>query len=447
VLEWRDSRHRYCFDATVNLGLLNGSGKAPECFPGFFGALRCNGYSDSVGRVLCEECFGVSPEICVADCVSVFVLRRHGPCVDHDAADDWDVVRYPCEAGVSPAELGFSGGVGNSLCVHGRGWMAGVEFSGVAGTHCGASYFRWTTRAELFCGLRCFSLASHGRGRAVIVVLWMFILSFVVRTWSFSRVSAYLSIPYLLWASIAAALNFSIWQKNDPMNESVKTQNIPGAAENADARRAEFAAVATRVAGSLDSQGFPASAEWRGAVPLRFSTDWQGNNPDAQRETEVRLLWTPETLFVEFRANYRTITVFDDSEPSGRRDKLWGRDVAEIFLQPPGSDTWHYKEFEVSPNGMWIDLAITRGALEDLKSGVRRRVEIDFAKQVWTAELAVPMKSLVAAFDPAATWRVNFFRVEGAAEPRFYSAWSPTKTPQPNFHVPAAFGYLTFAEK
>jgi hypothetical protein len=56
------------------------------------------------------------------------------------------------------------------------------------------------------------------------------------------------------------------------------------------------------------------------------------------------------------------------------------------------------------------------------------------------------MKCLVARFDPMAKWKVNFYRVEGAAEPRFYSAWRPTGTTVPNFHVPEAFGSLTFAD-
>ena len=49
-------------------------------------------------------------------------------------------------------------------------------------------------------------------------------------------------------------------------------------------------------------------------------------------------------------------------------------------------------------------------------------------------------------FEMPAVWGVNFFRVEGAAEPRFYSAWRPTNTPEPNFHVPDAFGALVFTE-
>jgi hypothetical protein len=92
-----------------------------------------------------------------------------------------------------------------------------------------------------------------------------------------------------------------------------------------------------------------------------------------------------------------------------------------------------------------VDLDIFPGGLADLKSGLQRSVVRDKASQVWTAELAIPMKALTANFDPAAVWRVNFFRVEGRKEPRAYLAWQPTNTPQPNFHVPKAFGRLRFA--
>jgi alpha-galactosidase len=54
------------------------------------------------------------------------------------------------------------------------------------------------------------------------------------------------------------------------------------------------------------------------------------------------------------------------------------------------------------------------------------------------------MKSITTHFNPKDSWRVNFFRVEGPAEPRFYSSWGPTNSPQPNFHVPEAFGILRF---
>jgi alpha-galactosidase len=205
-------------------------------------------------------------------------------------------------------------------------------------------------------------------------------------------------------------------------------------------------ATAVRFTGATDSQGFPAAAAWEIARALRFDADWQGKNPDALRETEVRLLWTPEMFYLRFRARYRAITVFPDSEANGRRDQLWDRDVAEAFLQPDSSELRRYKEFEISPNGSWIDLDIAPGENRDLQSGLKSRVRVNDDKKLWIAELSIPMKSLVEHFDPAAIWRVNFYRVEGAAEPRFYSAWRPTHTPEPNFHVPEAFGRMIFVE-
>ncbi len=71
---------------------------------------------------------------------------------------------------------------------------------------------------------------------------------------------------------------------------------------------------------------------------------------------------------------------------------------------------------------------------------------LDEAQKIWIAELAIPVKCLVPRFDPAVAWRVNFYRVEGAEEPRFYSAWRPTSTAVQNFHVPEAFGELVFAD-
>lgn len=206
-------------------------------------------------------------------------------------------------------------------------------------------------------------------------------------------------------------------------------------------------AVAVRLENAVAKDGFPSATEWNRTPPIRFSADWQGQNADTQRETEVRLLWNPEALFLKFHMQYRSITVFADSEPNRRRDQLWDRDVAEVFLQPDSSDPLRYKEFEASPNGMWVDLELSHGEKRDLQSGLKCRASIDEGARTWSAELALPMQSLIPRFGPGTVWRVNFFRVEGPSEPRFYSAWRPTGTPKPNFHVPAAFGKLVFAEK
>jgi alpha-galactosidase len=208
-------------------------------------------------------------------------------------------------------------------------------------------------------------------------------------------------------------------------------------------------ATAVRWAGALDKAGFPGGEAWEDASHVSFSADWRGENADGGRETEVGLLWNPQTLFLRFRCRYRVLTTFSDSEANGRRYGLWNRDVAEVFLQPDVSKPRHYWEFEVAPNGMWIDLEIALGEKgpghsEDPKSGLKVRAHVDETAKVWTAEMAVPIAKLAPEFAPSAQWRANFFRVEGNAEPRFYSCWRPTNTAQPNFHVPEAFGELRF---
>lgn len=197
---------------------------------------------------------------------------------------------------------------------------------------------------------------------------------------------------------------------------------------------------------TVGAEAFPESAMWEKASVIRFDHDWRGANADPQRATEVRLLWNAETLFLRFDCKFRELHVFPDARMDGWRDQLWDRDVAEAFLQPDDCNPRVYKELEVAPNGYWIDLSLAHGQKEEMHSGLRHRVWQDAQAKTWTAGLSVPMRSLTPSFDPQKPWRANFYRVEGRQEPRFYAAWSPTLTPQPNFHIPAAFGHLVFRE-
>jgi hypothetical protein len=235
------------------------------------------------------------------------------------------------------------------------------------------------------------------------------------------------------WCS-APLMSRNLWQHQEPAPSIIAMKSDT--------------ATAVRFVGSLDAKGFPVDSAWSIASPIRFDADWQGSNSDPGRATEVRLLWTPDTLFLRFDAKYRVLTVFPDGDVEGRRNHLWDRDVCEAFLQPDASQLWSYKELEVAPNGFFIDLDIvaapSEGKNRDLKSGLRRRVDIDSASKTWRAVIAVPMKRIVERFDPKSSWRANFYRIEGEQEPRFYSAWQPTRTPKPNFHVPEFFGHLVF---
>jgi benzodiazapine receptor len=49
---------------------------------------------------------------------------------------------------------------------------------------------------------------------ADIVLLWLLIIATLVSFWRVRPLAGALLIPYLLWVSFAAALNFSVWQLN-----------------------------------------------------------------------------------------------------------------------------------------------------------------------------------------------------------------------------------------
>ncbi len=277
-----------------------------------------------------------------------------------------------------------------------------------------------------------FNLHLIGPAVAIIFALLLCLVLFPVNARKVDRLAAGLVLPYVLWVSFAAALNYTIWTMN-PVHASE--------------RRVLPTAYALQLKAPPGAGGFPSAEAWEKAPAFQFDQDWNGDNPDPQRATEVRALWTSQTLFLRFHCKYRNIFIFSDARADGWRYELWERDVAETFLQPDASDPLVYREFEVSPNGYWIDLAVSHGKIAELHSGLKRRVVMDEKAKTWTAELAIPMKYLTTQFDPKHSWRVNFYRIEGDTEPRFYSAWSPTYSPKPNFHVPSAFGTLEFREQ
>ena len=59
-----------------------------------------------------------------------------------------------------------------------------------------------------------FGMRSPISGLVVIAFLWVLILITIIKFWPINRTAALLLIPYIIWVSIAAYLNFSIWRLN-----------------------------------------------------------------------------------------------------------------------------------------------------------------------------------------------------------------------------------------
>jgi translocator protein len=49
-----------------------------------------------------------------------------------------------------------------------------------------------------------------------VALLWLSIAALIISLWRFSRLASLLLVPYLIWVSVAAALNWQIVQLNGP---------------------------------------------------------------------------------------------------------------------------------------------------------------------------------------------------------------------------------------
>ena len=171
-----------------------------------------------------------------------------------------------------------------------------------------------------------------------------------------------------------------------------------------------------------------------------FAHDWRGRPLTGTQSTRVQLMHADGALHLRFSSRYNALSTFDREPSSTEIWPLWQCDVVEVFLQAPqdaGSD--RYREVEVSPNGLVMDLEVRGAGRRRFVGESRARTAVDAVHRIWTAELVVPMPR---GRQPLDGWRINLFRIEGNKETRQFSAWNPTGSEKPNFHVPASFGQL-----
>ena len=186
-------------------------------------------------------------------------------------------------------------------------------------------------------------------------------------------------------------------------------------------------------------------AFWREAPALSFHHDKDGK-PISGHDTEVRSRWTSKNLYILFICHYDQLYLKPNPDPSNETYELWNWDVAEAFIGDDFKNTHHYKEFELSPQGEWVDLDIKQVPPQPdgswhWNSGFKVKAHIDGAHKVWYGAMQIPFAS-ISAKPPAADveLRINLFRAQGPPADRKLMAWQPTHSH--TFHVPEAFGTL-----
>ena len=194
----------------------------------------------------------------------------------------------------------------------------------------------------------------------------------------------------------------------------------------------------------------PSALFWKSTHAVFIEKDRFGNPVQAYR-SEVHTRWTKDNLYFLFICPYEELSLKPNPDTHQETNQLWNWEVAEAFIGSDFSDIQRYKEFEVSPQGEWVDLDI------DLKkphhedgwtwnSGFEVLARIDSEKHIWYAAMRIPFRAIDTR--PAAagnTLRINLFRSGGPPTRPYGIAWQPTMSK--TFHVPEKFGLIKLVEE
>ena len=188
-----------------------------------------------------------------------------------------------------------------------------------------------------------------------------------------------------------------------------------------------------------------ASSFWSGAAPVYIEGDKYGKPVPGYR-TEIRSRWTKNNLYFLFSCPYEELFLHPDAKTTSETNELWNWDVAEVFIGSDFKNIRRYKEFEMSPQGEWVDLDIDldKPHHEDgwkWNSGFQVTARIDKQKKIWYGAMRIPWRALEEA--PPSNgkeYRINFFRGQGPRTNKKEMAWQATMSE--TFHVPERFGLL-----
>jgi hypothetical protein len=194
----------------------------------------------------------------------------------------------------------------------------------------------------------------------------------------------------------------------------------------------------------------PTSSFWREGGVAYLEKDTQGKDVPHFR-TEVRMRWTKDNLYFLFICPYDELYLKSSPDTKKETYELWNWDVAEVFISSNFTDIKRYQEFEVSPQGEWIDLDIDLNKPHHeggwvWNSGFEKIASIDASTHHWYAAMRIPLSAIDQR--PAKsgnTFRMNLFLSVGAPTNHHEVTW---QSPMNNtFHTPERFGLLKLVDE
>ncbi len=194
----------------------------------------------------------------------------------------------------------------------------------------------------------------------------------------------------------------------------------------------------------------PEAPHWK-KVPGVFAVNGPMGDPVPGHRTEIRSQWTDGYIYFLFVCPYEKLHSRPNPSTTTETNKLWEWDVAEVFVGADFKNIRQYKEFQVSPQGEWVDLDIDRDTPKPeggwlWNSGFTVKARLDAARKVWYGEMKIPIGTIDSRPPREGNeMRVNFYRIQGPPDDKKFIAWRPTNAR--SYHVPEAFGLLRLTRR
>ncbi|HLP15679.1 MAG TPA: sugar-binding protein [Bacteroidota bacterium] len=186
---------------------------------------------------------------------------------------------------------------------------------------------------------------------------------------------------------------------------------------------------AMRIDGNLKLSGKLEDPRWKLAQPVWMAFEIQpGENTPAPQRTQVRVLYNADYVYFGFDcsdSNTQAIRAHITD-----RDKIFDDDFVGIILDTYG-DFQHSYEFFVNPYGIQADL-MRSGNNEDDSFDTIWESAASMNGSGWTAEMAIPLKSLRFPSRKEQEWRVVFGRIY-PRESRSLLSWTTSDRNNPCF--------------
>jgi hypothetical protein len=212
-----------------------------------------------------------------------------------------------------------------------------------------------------------------------------------------------------------------------------------------------------RTAGKITLDGILSEADWAAAKPVGdFHFPWW--TAGEKEQTSAKMLWDDTFLYVAFFCNDKHIW----ADHYSTNDDTYKDDCVEIFWNPNPAAGKKYNMFEMNCIGNL--LSVYNDFETSIKLRERRIMVPHIARSIqgtvnndsdtdtsWILEIAIRFADYPELFDAKTPkdgdmWRVGLNRCGGKVNEQ-YSQWSPSQTPQPNFHSPDDFGKIFFVMK